>query len=169
MLALKEGSRERRSSAGLSMRPREDEVEARGAAGESNDEGRAWEMLLARTWVRSSGKREVRVARRREDLDGWRWWWSWWWWWPKSWPLPWADVEAEAEAAAAAAAAWAAWAAWEAEAAMASWAAALSDEAGAPEAGGRESAGWACWEGLDWGAAGGNESAGGSSAVLTDI
>ena len=58
---------------------------------------------------------------------------------------------------------------------MASWAAAaaaaaaLSDGAGAPEAGGREVSGAACWDGLDWGAADENGSAGGSSAVLTDI
>ena len=73
MLALREGSRERSSSAGLSIRPREDEVEARGAAGVRNDEGRACEMLLARTWVRSSGKREVRVWRRRDGLGGCDW------------------------------------------------------------------------------------------------
>lgn len=85
MLALVDESRERSSGVGVSKRRREEDVEARGAAGASSEAGRACERLLARTWealdLRSSGKREARVERREKGC--WEWWacWGCWWWW----------------------------------------------------------------------------------------
>lgn len=67
-LALADESREWRSGVGVSRRPREEDVEARGAGGESSEVGRACETEVARTWepldLRRSGKREARVERR---------------------------------------------------------------------------------------------------------
>ena len=157
MLALAEGSRKAgRSGVEASRRPREEEVEARGAAGVRKAVGRAWEMVLARTWVRRSGKREVRVARRLVDgvdeADD--------------------DDDDDSDAGSCGRGTTGCW-----EAAVGSfWAAAtLSDEAGAPGTSASGCGGSGCGLGLF--AAGGREvwdwdereSAGGSSAVLIDI
>lgn len=80
MLGLAEDSRVRDSSAGRSIRPREGEDSARGAAAESRGvsarecEAVVVDTLLPLKWpeasrlvLRSSGKREVRVERRVKD------------------------------------------------------------------------------------------------------
>ena len=115
--------------------------------------GRAWDIVLARTWVRRSGKREVRVALRLDGVDE-------------------ADDDDDREGGSDGRCSEGSCG----TAAGSSWAAAtLSDEAGAPETTGSACGGglW-CWRAggaaVDgWEVADESESAGGGSAVLIDI